>query len=201
MPRPHAYILAGGAGRRFGGDKAAVDRGGLSGVTWLSRRLRTLGCEGVTAVAADAGAYDGQDVPTIADDVPGLGPASGLETALRHAAERNAEQAVLVVTVDTFSLPDSLVDALTRAMTDGVDYVRIARDGFHPFPALVRPGVRRLIARLRPADGGGLSMRRLLDEAGDTVATVALPAGETLPESFNTRAEYDALRDRFGDDS
>lgn len=102
-------ILAGGAARRFGSDKAAA--------TWRGRRL-------IDHVAAALGAQCaaivvcGRAEPGFAclDDwpAPGLGPLGGLAAALRHA-EAHGFSHVLSAGVDAPDLPHDLAATLAGA--------------------------------------------------------------------------------------
>lgn len=78
-----AYVMAGGAGRRMGGPKAALV---LAGETMLERQLRLLGAQfRPLAVVGYAGDRAGLGVPVFEDEFRGRGPLAGIDTGLRHA--------------------------------------------------------------------------------------------------------------------
>lgn len=90
-PAPLAgYVLAGGASRRFGRDKAAILFGGQT----MLERMRDLlaGVAGDVSVVAPPGRYEGRGVPCIADRWPGEGPLGGVLTALLNSAESRADR-------------------------------------------------------------------------------------------------------------
>lgn len=98
-------IIAGGASRRFGSDKAHA--------TWQGRALidhaaATLAPQVAELVVAGprAGGW-----PAIADRPRGAGPLGGLAAAIHAAAERN-HAGVLCVPVDVHPLPADLVARL-----------------------------------------------------------------------------------------
>jgi molybdopterin-guanine dinucleotide biosynthesis protein A len=83
------YVLAGGASRRFGADKALVE---IAGRTVLSRLCELLSqAVGSAQVVAPLGRYLDQDVKLVLDQWPGEGPLGGIITALRTTAESDAD--------------------------------------------------------------------------------------------------------------
>jgi molybdopterin-guanine dinucleotide biosynthesis protein A len=80
------YVLAGGASRRFGSDKALAE---LGGKPMLARMLEAAG-EGVVQgpfVVGETTKYGRFGAPCIEDRWPGEGPLGGIVTALLHARE------------------------------------------------------------------------------------------------------------------
>ena len=74
------YVLAGGASRRFGTDKALVE---FAGRTLLSRMCELVAsAAGSVHVIAPVGRYGGQSVSLIDDRWPNEGPLGGIITAL-----------------------------------------------------------------------------------------------------------------------
>lgn len=103
-----AAILAGGASRRMGTDKALLT---LAGRTLLERAIA--GVEEVAAetfVVGDRTTYHRFGVPVVADGFPDAGPLGGIATALRSAAHDD----VLIVACDMPFLSRPLL----RAMAD-----------------------------------------------------------------------------------
>lgn len=107
-------VLAGGASRRFGTDKAQAR---LSGQTLLASAIRNLGRMVSTVIVAGAGRGVADPLPragvphgvmTVPDwPRPGMGPLGGIAGALLHAREHEFD-AVLTIGVDTPGLPDDL---------------------------------------------------------------------------------------------
>jgi molybdopterin-guanine dinucleotide biosynthesis protein A len=101
-------IVAGGSGRRFGADKAAV--------LWRGRTLLDHAIEALRPQVAHL-VVCGRDHPgvaAIADRPGGVGPLGGLAAALHHAAARGHD-AVLCVPVDVHPLPPDLGQRLGGA--------------------------------------------------------------------------------------
>ncbi|MEN9506937.1 MAG: hypothetical protein RI958_2863 [Actinomycetota bacterium] len=97
-------ILAGGASRRMGRDKAFVEIDGVPMVSRVAAVLTESGCSSVVVVGGDAAALGRVGLERIDDAWPGEGPLGGVITALRWAGGP-----VLVVACD---LPDLSVGAV-----------------------------------------------------------------------------------------
>lgn len=135
MP-PHAAILAGGQGRRMGGqDKALVLLGGQP------LALRLAGCLAPQAAAlaisanGDAGRLAFLGLPVLQDAPPSRGPLSGLLAALDWAEGAGAADLVTAA-VDTPFLPPDLVARLQAAARPGHPVLARAGDRLHPTVAL-----------------------------------------------------------------
>jgi len=87
-------VLAGGASRRMGTDKAALAVGGRSLLERAVAALRPH-CAEVVVVSARADTPTGA-WRTVADERPGQGPLAGLETALAEAGRHGCEAAVVL---------------------------------------------------------------------------------------------------------
>ena len=99
-------ILAGGASRRFGSDKAVAL---INGRQMLDHVLDALRPQ-VGAIVVCGRSWPGE--VSLADlRSERLGPLAGLEAALHHA-ERHGYDAVLSAPVDTLPLPSDLVERL-----------------------------------------------------------------------------------------
>lgn len=162
-------ILAGGEGRRLGGqDKARVMLAGR----WLGAHVATRIAPQVTNLVVVARGDPARlallDLPVIADGIPGgAGPLAGLLGALDHAVETGAD-AVLTVSVDTPFLPADLCQRLQQAIGDRPAAIAVAGRRRHPVCGLWRVALRDL---LRAALAGGL--RRVDDLANGIGAAEA----------------------------
>ena len=111
-------ILAGGASRRMGRNKAGLR---LMGETLLQRqidKLNALGIQDVMLSGADCPAWPG--VRVIPDEHPGKGPLGGLHACLRAARNPSC----LVVSVDTPLIPAAALAHLCRSHRAGVTVLR-----------------------------------------------------------------------------
>lgn len=174
-----AVILAGGQGRRIGGDKAQVLLAGRP--LWQHVRARI--APQVTRLAVNGrGAFEG--VEMITDAVPGLGPLGGILAAMNWA-ERCGAQRVLTVAVDTPFLP---LDLLARlAAEDARVVVAETADGVHGTTALWDVA---LAGALQQALDGGT--RKVTDFAAEAVP-VRFP-DTTPPAFFNVNTPEDLAR-------
>ncbi|RIV82991.1 molybdenum cofactor guanylyltransferase [Aurantiacibacter xanthus] len=102
-------VLAGGMSTRFGSDKALAV---LDGRTLLERAVEALAqlCDKVVIVGRTAG-----PAPCIPDAPrPGMGPLGGVSGALNHARDHQFAS-VLTTSVDSFGLPQNLLELLSPA--------------------------------------------------------------------------------------
>lgn len=145
---PLGVVLAGGASRRMGTDKAWVAAGGEPMLVAVLRALA--GAIGDVLVVGRV--EQGLGWPAMADDAPGpRGPLSGIATALRHAGGR----AVLGVAVDhPFVRPDTL-ERLAHLSRPGLAVVPVA-DGARQVTCAVYPAAAAARAARELAMGGSL---------------------------------------------
>jgi len=119
MHRPiSGIVLAGGASRRMGRDKAGLVLGGKTLLQRQVDKLRLLGIEDILLSGAGCAALSGGRV--IPDELPGNGPLGGIHACLRCA--RN--DACLVVSVDAALVPAAALAHLCQCHTDGVTVLR-----------------------------------------------------------------------------
>lgn len=83
-PPARGYVLAGGASKRFGTNKALVE---LDGKPMLERMRHLLASAGACEIViiGDPGKYGSFGATCVADRWPGEGPLGGIVTALLHA--------------------------------------------------------------------------------------------------------------------
>ena len=188
-------ILAGGASRRMGRNKALLELAGQTLAERVREALRPL-CGEILLVANDPEPYAFLDLPVVPDLEPGQGPLMGLYSGLNAASG----QLALAVAVDMpFLTPDFLRLLIEHA--PGYDVVVPEADGqLHPLCAAYRPatclpaiadalarGQRRLIA-FHPQ----VRVRRL----PETELRRISPDLRTLM-NVNTPAELDRARRLF----
>jgi molybdopterin-guanine dinucleotide biosynthesis protein A len=108
------FVLAGGASRRMGRDKALLPIGGVTMVEQIAARVR--GAAGNVTVIGSPEKYGHLGLDVVADEIENCGPLGGLYTALRLTdADWN-----LLVACD---MPDVTLDFLTGLFeaAEGVD--------------------------------------------------------------------------------
>lgn len=118
MKRASGVVLAGGASRRMGRNKAELT---LMGKTLLERqadKFQELGIRDIMLSGENCPPLPGARV--IPDEYAGKGPLGGLHACLRAAKN----PACLVVSVDTPLIPAEVLARLCRAHTGGVTVLR-----------------------------------------------------------------------------
>jgi len=127
-------ILAGGASRRFGADKALF-RSGADQPTLIERTVsiaRALSDE-VRIIGHDRFAGFRLCVPIVPDDHPGFGPLEGIATALRHTDRPR----LLVLACDMPCLSPSLLRLLVERPSSADVIIPRSHDaGWHPMHAV-----------------------------------------------------------------
>jgi len=78
------YILAGGRSSRFGSDKARATVDDIPLVVRLRQSIARSVNAQIFVIANEVNAYHDLGVAALADDIPHLGPVSGIATALEH---------------------------------------------------------------------------------------------------------------------
>lgn len=171
-PRLLGAVLAGGASRRFGSDKAVAPLAGRSLVEHAAEALAPV-CEEVVVVSSVPG-HDFGSYTTLADSRPGEGPLAALESALGHAATYGFS-AVFVLACD---MPVSRhLTAQLAGAYDGTTSVAAHREappGFEPLCAIYP--VHRLGVVTRLLDEGERAARALLEtDGGEAVKLGRVP--------------------------
>ena len=149
-----AWILAGGASRRMGQDKALLPWGGQPLILALASLLARVAPP--VHIVGPSHRYSHLGLPVIEDRRPGCGPLGGIEAAL-HAteAERN-----LIVACDMPRLSESLLQRLLE--TPGRCVLACTPDGRqHPLCAVWDRRLRRKVTAA--LDQGVRRVRDVLD--------------------------------------
>ncbi|MGV3526993.1 MAG: molybdenum cofactor guanylyltransferase [Candidatus Sericytochromatia bacterium] len=163
---PPAYILAGGASRRFGSDKARAPVAGQPLLLHMAALLRPWVSE-LHVIGREADQYADLGLPTLGDLRPGLGPLGGLHTALEHSAAQNSGNGwVLLASCDTWGVTDAQLQHLLSASRHKVHAVAWRDSHWQPLWALyhvsLAPEVAARLAR------GERALWRLLDAVAVT---------------------------------
>ncbi|GLS02658.1 molybdenum cofactor guanylyltransferase [Brevundimonas denitrificans] len=168
-------ILAGGAGRRIGGDKP---RRLLGGTRLLDLALTNAhgAAAPVILVARTLEQVEGFS-GTVVLDAPGIeGPLAGLLSALAWAADACADR-VLTLPCDMPFLPLDLRHRLEQALAPDIGVAVAASDGrLHPVCALWRTAAVPTL--VRRAGEGRLSLRGLSEAVGCAVVEWPVEGGD-----------------------
>jgi len=168
-------VLAGGASRRYGSDKASAMLNGMPLVQWVVDRVRPQ----VDVLAVSGGNRAGLSLPIIADQVRNAGPLSALCSILAWAEQKNLPL-VTTFSCDTPFIPHDIVDGLRRALQDRDCAIASRAGATHPTCALWKTKARE---KIETAFAAGV---RSLRDAMDYVSSC--------------QADFAAVRDGPGDD-
>lgn len=182
-----AVVLAGGASRRMGRDKATMahPRGG----TMVAHTVAAVGrrCAPVFVVAAPGQALPPLgDAVVLRDEARGVGPLLATGRGLRAAAAAGLERA-FVCAVDMPELSTEVIDALARY--DGVDVVLPWDGRDHYLAGIYRTG---LAGHIDALTGAGARAMHALTDSVLTQRVVLAPTGALA--NINTEADLRALR-------
>ncbi len=142
-------VLAGGEGRRIGGDKPFVALAGRPLLAHVVERIRPQVDRLALAVRQSDARFEAFGLPQFADPADMAGPLAGLVSGLAFAAASGADW-LLTVPTDAPLLPADLVGRLRAAALPETEAV-VARSAgaSHPTVALYRPALGgRLAAHL-----------------------------------------------------
>ena len=189
MPRGDALaavILAGGASRRMGRDKATMPHPGPVGLTMVEHTVAVLAqrCSPVFVIAAPGQALPPLNAELIRDEVRGIGPLPATGRGLRAAAAAGLDRA-FVSAVDMPYLSVGLIEQL--AGHQGADIVLPWDGRDHYLAGIYRTGLADRIDELVAA--GERSMRAL---TGSVVTQrVVLPQAEAPSALTNLNGPAD----------
>ncbi|WP_046315109.1 molybdenum cofactor guanylyltransferase [Mycobacterium sp. UM_Kg1] len=141
-------VLAGGASRRMGRDKATLTvPGRFGGLTLVQHLVSVLAqrCDPVFVVAAQGQALPTVPARVLRDEVPGLGPLPAIGLGLR-AAEREGASRAFVCAVDMPYLTTELIDLLAGAAAADIVLPRAGRD--HYLAGVYRTGLAPTVQTL-----------------------------------------------------
>lgn len=187
-------VLAGGASRRMGRDKAALDLGGRPLLAWAVDALRAAFDEVVVVGPAERATLV-PNVPVVADAYPGQGPLGGIATALRQLGAGR----IFVAACDMPFLSPALARYLAELAPEAAAVVPRTERGIEPlcgcYGRACLPVAEDLLAR------GELAMAGLLAQVG---ARIVAPEEWGLHDitgrsllNVNTVAEWEAARRIF----
>ena len=157
-----AVVLAGGASRRMGRDKAAMAHPSHPGMTMVEHTVAVVAerCDPVFVVAAAGQPLPELPATVLRDEVPRLGPLVATGRGLRAAAAAGRDR-VFVAAVDMPGLAGDLIDLLAQDRDADVVLPSDGRD--HYLAAVYRTALADRIDDLVAT--GARSMRALTDTA------------------------------------
>lgn len=180
-------ILAGGASRRMGRDKATLSYGGTTLVERMVDVLKTR-CAPIFVMAAPGQALPALDAEILRDEVRGVGPLLATGRGLRAAAEAGRELA-FVAAVDMPLFSADLIDELAGPAGRLGASVVLPWDGRdHYLAGIYRTSLAQRVTDLVAA--GERSMRALVDRVDTQRIVMPEQAGLT---NLNTAADLESL--------
>ncbi|GJF10203.1 putative molybdenum cofactor guanylyltransferase [Mycolicibacterium cyprinidarum] len=186
-----AVVLAGGASRRMGRDKATLVIDGPAGPTTLVERVVSIvgaRCAPVYVIAAPGQALPELPAIIVRDEVRGVGPLLATGRGLRAAAESGAEHA-FVCAVDMPELTTELIETLAGPAQRLAADVIVPWDGrYHYLAGIYRTALFSTVAKL--VNAGERSMRALVDSV-DT-QRIVMPKQAALA-NVNTVADLEVV--------
>ena len=187
-------ILAGGAGRRIGGDKPRRLLGGARLLDHALNHAHVIAAPSILVARSpeQVAGFGG----TVVLDAPGIeGPLAGLLSALSWASAAGADR-VLTLACDMPFLPGDLHHRLEQALTSEVGVAVAASGGrLHPVCALWRTAVVPTL--VRRAEEGRLSLRGLSEAVGCAVVDWPVEGGDPFI-NINTAEDLAASEAALG---
>lgn len=175
------FVLAGGASKRMGRDKALLPFRGTTLVEHVAQNVRE--ATGSVALIGDPDRLGHLGLPVYADQLPSCGPASGIYTALQ-VTETDWS---LVVACDMPAVsPDILRELLRHAETTERNSVAATGPSGQPEPLCAVYHRRCLPALERAIRDRRVRMKDLISEIGASLMPV--PASALV--NVNTPAEW-----------
>jgi molybdenum cofactor guanylyltransferase len=169
-----AAVLAGGASRRMGVDKATVQIDDRPMVARVAGALEDAGSLRTVVVGGDRATMTGLGLVHVADRWPGAGPLGGIATALAELAGGEEGQVVVVLACDLVAPDPAAIGRVVAVLTDdpsadvAVPDVHGRRQWLHAaWRAGARHGLEAALA------GGERAVHRAVAGEGLRVATVA----------------------------
>ncbi|PYE13993.1 molybdopterin-guanine dinucleotide biosynthesis protein A [Williamsia limnetica] len=151
-----AVVLAGGASKRMGSDKAALEWNGESMLGRITRIVSER-CDPVLVVAREGspayrglgeGQSDTGQINWVTDEKPGAGPLGGLVTGLVAAAAAGRD-VVFVCATDMPLVSAEMVDELLRGLSESDDAaIAVDSQRAHPLAGVYRTRASGILADL-----------------------------------------------------
>jgi molybdopterin-guanine dinucleotide biosynthesis protein A len=188
-----AAIMAGGRSRRMGKTKALLQYRGRPLIAQVYETLQPL-FEDIFLVTNDPGIFDFLPCPKIPDRIPGKGPISGVDAALRYSQNPT----VLVVGCDAPFLSPSLLKLLTGKVVEADLVIPYGPRGAEPLCAVYGKGCLPLIEEsIRKGNFKlGELGKRLRTREVSMEEVAAVDPGFLSFRNINTPGEYQTLTEK-----
>jgi len=196
FPEVSGFVLAGGASRRMGVEKAGLPIGAEKMVDRQVRLLRAV-CRSVSIIGP-ANRFAGAGIPVYEDEIPGRGPLGGIHTGLR----RTRTEFSLFLSCDMPLLEERFLRYLCEQALASRASATLPppwAKGRYPLCAVLR---RRLLARIRSCLAAGQNqVGRVFSKCRPRTLSKAELAQERFsPRIFynlNTPEEYEKVRQQL----
>ena len=191
----HGFVLAGGASRRFGRDKALIEFGGGALIARLCRILQ-LAIVTPVQIIGDDEKYGRTGVECVADRWPGEGPLGGIITALETTTDSAVKPSwCLIIGCDMpFLTVESLRHLADRAATSQAEVV-VAEStyGLEPLCACWRTSAAPTLRRAFEKGTRRVieAMKQLSMEVLDAADWKRFDKFDRLFWNMNTPADYE----------
>jgi molybdopterin-guanine dinucleotide biosynthesis protein A/alpha-beta hydrolase superfamily lysophospholipase len=190
--RARGFVLAGGASRRMGRDKAAIEVGGTAMVARVASALAGAGTGPVSVVGGDRAVAELAGAAHLADRWPGEGPLGGVITALGSC---DAPMGV-VAACDLPSLDAGSVGRLVRALDEQPSAgVAVAVDGQRHWTC----AAWRVDAALGVLEAAFAAGERSIQRAAAGLAVAEVTVGQDVVHNVNRPEDLVELEVADGD--
>ncbi|CAN5261981.1 molybdenum cofactor guanylyltransferase [soil metagenome] len=154
------WIVAGGVSRRMGRDKAALEIDGRSLIELAGKALSSIS-EGRISIAGEPRAFASQWLAFPDKEAPGLGPLSGLETALSNG---NSEW-IAVISCDLPFVTGDVFLKLADQIGPKADAIVPKADAIVPIQPDARPQPLCALYRRKPALDAAVELLKSTDRS------------------------------------
>lgn len=163
MKKIPIYILSGGKSARFGTDKARAEFNNKTLLNYIADSLKPA-AKSITVVADQKGKYDDLDFRTIEDIHKGLGPLSGLHTAL----EDLDDNWLMLTSCDLVGIKIEWIHFLFSHIQNNIKAVAFRGNIWEPMPALYHSKTKEFVEEI-------ITKKGTLWHLFEKVETVSLP--------------------------
>ena len=177
------YILSGGKSLRFGNDKAIALYNERPLILHVAQSVKPI-AESITVVADISGKYDHLGLRTIEDNVQGLGPAGGLQSAI---LDMDGEGWLFLTSCDLLGIKPEWINKLLKVPRDNAQIIAFHAKIWETLFALYHTSVINEINKI--ISKGNSAIWRIYKH----VKSIAVPYPDNWCESRNINTPSDLL--------